>query len=261
MDDRSKAWTNKDKKEQVVKREVVNNNFKPSPKPTHLNSFNRNDNQNSQETSSASVRIVKPTRSISGGDDPVRGRGSGITRGRGWKSVGRPSTNSEIQKRRSIVQTPDEQEYIVSQNFINKNMNNQQHATAVRMEEVERGISNMAVREIGTSGMGRGGGHSRQPSSVPPRLQGQEAQRQAGPKRYSSLRQRSLPETVGMGPPSAVPSQQQAPAAAAPAFAPHPHAPPPTIIHYTPHAGKFTSLYIVVIITCFIFQFQFPLGP
>lgn len=241
-DDRNKTWPNNDKRESNMKREIVNNNFKPGPKQINqINNVSQNDMQNIQEMSSPPVRIVKPTRSISGGggDDMVRGRG--ITRSRGWKSAGRPNPTPDTQKRKNISQAHDNgHEYIMSQNFINKNMNSsQQQAAPPIVEEVERGMSNMSVREPLS---GRSGGHNRQTSSVPPRLQGQEAQRQVAPKRYSSLRQRSLPETAGMATGGAVPPQQQPPPAAASAFTPHPHPPPPTIIHYTPH-GKFPKIY------------------
>lgn len=208
---------NVDKKESQIKKDPIRQPIQ--------NTTNRRETYYQDRPNNMSTRVIKSGRS-SFSDDSTRGRG--ITRSRGWRGSGRPTTDT---RRKNLPSNQDnEQDYIMSQNFINKNMSTQQ-STQMPMEELERGISNINVRENIPSNRG---GHNRSVNNVPPRLQSQESQRQGAPKRYSSLRQRSLPETsvaVPNGPPP-----QQVPPVTAPTFAPH-HPPPPTIIHFTPHTG------------------------
>lgn len=102
----------------------------------------------------------------------------GVTRARGFRGVGRGGQT------RSKPPQDDNNDYIMSQNFTNKNINQQV------MSDVEKDMSNMNIQE-GSYGRGGKFNNSRQ-ASVPPRLQAE----QRGSKRYSSLRQRSLPETA-----------------------------------------------------------------
>ncbi|XP_030765143.1 protein CASC3 isoform X1 [Sitophilus oryzae] len=81
----------------------------------------------------------------------------------------------------------DNNEFIQSQNFTNKNNTHNQ------IGEIEKEMSQMNIQE-GSFKNNKQGGSSNQnrQASVPPRLQQSE---QKGSKRYSSMRQRSLPET------------------------------------------------------------------
>lgn len=74
-------------------------------------------------------------------------------------------------------------DFIASQNFTNRNNN-------VHIQELERDMSKMNVQD-GNYNKGTKHGNQRQ-GSVPPRLQSE----QKGSKRYSSIRQRSLPEAA-----------------------------------------------------------------
>lgn len=70
----------------------------------------------------------------------------------------------------------DKEDFIQTQNFTNKNS----------VQEVEKDMSKLSME-----GNFKGGKHNNQrQGSVPPRLQSE----QKGSKRYSSMRQRSLPE-------------------------------------------------------------------
>lgn len=60
-----------------------------------------------------------------------------------------------------------------------------------RVQNIEHDLENLNLQDVTVKGGGKGA--SPRQGSVPPRLQ---AEQQKGSKRYSSLRQRSLPETA-----------------------------------------------------------------
>lgn len=106
------------------------------------------------------------------------------------------------------VDNEEYSDYIISQNFTNKSINHSQSS----IPKLEKDMANMSVQqkpgETSTNSPsytgntisrgGKYGGGSTRQTSVPPRLQNE----QRGSKRYSSLRQRSLPDT-GAAPPFA----------------------------------------------------------
>lgn len=77
-------------------------------------------------------------------------------------------------------------DYIQTQNFTNKNN------SANQIAEMEKEINQLDIQD-GVYKGGKSSSNQNRQGSVPPRLQGGE---QKGPKRYSSMRQRSLPEAA-----------------------------------------------------------------
>lgn len=93
------------------------------------------------------------------------------------------SRNFEMKKDQKVVQKPNKKDdYIHTQNFTNK-INRQ-------TQEIEKEMGKMSINE-GSYNKNNKYNNPRQ-ISVPPRLQNE----QKGSKRYSSIRQRSLPETA-----------------------------------------------------------------
>ncbi|KAH1006747.1 hypothetical protein HUJ05_007460 [Dendroctonus ponderosae] len=131
-------------------------------------------------------RIIAPKKEIK--DSDYKGF---TTKTRQQRSV--RSENQKVLPPRNLKK---ENEYIQSQNFSNKNSNQNQIA------EMEREISSLNIQDGVYKGKrtSAGSNNNNKPNannqnrqgSVPPRLQNSEPK---GSKRYSSLRQRSLPET------------------------------------------------------------------
>lgn len=78
-------------------------------------------------------------------------------------------------------------DYIQTQNFTNKNN------SANQIAEMEKEINQLDIQDGVYKGGKNAPSNQNRQGSVPPRLQGGE---QKGPKRYSSMRQRSLPEAA-----------------------------------------------------------------
>lgn len=114
----------------------------------------------------------------------------------GFKSGGRTGDSNRNRNHKNQNQQQEEgfTDYILSQNFTNKSMSQQQQQQQ-GAQDLDKDVANMNIQDGGyNNSRGSGkfvGGGSRQ-TSVPPRLQAE----QRGSKRYSSLRQRSLPETA-----------------------------------------------------------------
>lgn len=129
-----------------------------------------------------SGRVIKPNREIKDSDY------KGFTRPRNYKSSRneqKPPSPSASQQQHPPSK---KSEYIQSQNFTNKN----------KVQELEGDMSKLSMQD----GLKNGGKQNNQrQGSVPPRLQGE----QKSSKRYSSLRQRSLPETAAPPPFGQVP--------------------------------------------------------
>lgn len=140
----------------------------------------RNNPQQTQ-TRVGSGRVIKPKKEIK--DSDYRGFTTKTRQVRNLKNESQKnipqsstSNNSRNQKREDFIQT---------QNFTNKNNN---------FQELEKDMSKMNIHDSnngGSSGSGYKNNKQRQ-GSVPPRLQNE----QKGSKRYSSMRQRSLPESA-----------------------------------------------------------------
>lgn len=127
--------------------------------------------QNGKLQRVGSGRVVNPKKEIK--DSDYRG----FTKPRNYKTS---NVEQKLPPKKAYTRNAD---FIQSQNFTNKN---QQH----KIHELEGEMSKLAVQE-GSIKNGSKSNSQRQ-GSVPPRLQGE----QKSSKRYSSLRQRSLPETA-----------------------------------------------------------------
>ncbi|XP_044263228.1 protein CASC3 [Tribolium madens] len=114
-----------------------------------------------------SGRVVKPKREIKDSDY------------RGFTTKTRQVRNMKTDQK-VVPKSSKKDDFIQSQNFTNKNNN---------IQDLERDLSKLNVQD----GVHKGGKHGGQrQGSVPPRLQSE----QKGSKRYSSIRQRSLPESA-----------------------------------------------------------------
>ncbi|EFA07541.2 barentsz [Tribolium castaneum] len=114
-----------------------------------------------------SGRVVKPKREIKDSDY------------RGFTTKTRQVRNMKTDQK-VVPKSSKKDDFIQSQNFTNKNNN---------IQELEKDLSKLNVQD----GVHKGGKHGGQrQGSVPPRLQSE----QKGSKRYSSIRQRSLPESA-----------------------------------------------------------------
>lgn len=129
-------------------------------------------------------RVVKPKKEIKDSDY------KGFTRPRNYKSSRveqKPQQTPSQQQQSPGIKKPD---FIQSQNFTNKN----------KVQDLESDMNKLSMHD----GVRNGGKPNNQrQGSVPPRLQGE----QKSSKRYSSLRQRSLPETAAPPPFSQHPPQ------------------------------------------------------
>lgn len=116
-----------------------------------------------------SGRVAKPKKEIKDSDY------------RGFTTKTRQVRNMKTEQK-IVPNNSKKDDFIASQNFTNRNNN-------VQIQELERDLSKMNVQD----GNYKGAKHSGQrQGSVPPRLQSE----QKGSKRYSSIRQRSLPEAA-----------------------------------------------------------------
>ncbi|CAH1164399.1 unnamed protein product [Phaedon cochleariae] len=113
------------------------------------------------------------------------------------------------------------EDFIQSQNFTNRN--NQEHSQNI-VQDIERGIEKLSVDNESRS---RNNNNQRQ-GSVPPRLQNEQ---RSSSKRYSSMRQRSLPEANTPPMPANYPTSFY-PDNYAPQTVPGPVAPP--LLHPNP---------------------------
>lgn len=161
---------------------------------------NRNENGNYkfQKPPSPSIKreqrnetrtITRTIKSTHKPEDPSKlgGQPRGVTKTRGFRPAGRGGSNSNRNPSKPLGSPQEEtSDYILSQNFTNKNINQQS------LSELEKEVSNLNIQESGNYGRGGKFNNARQ-ASVPPRLQ---AEQRGGSKRYSSIRQRSLPETT-----------------------------------------------------------------
>lgn len=163
----------------------ISNQIPKSEPPLNRENGNyKQQNQSPRREYKEQPRMI--TRTIKASPKPdeigraINSNAQGITRTRGFRGGGRGTVT-----RNQKPLTQKENEFIMSQNYTNKNIGQQ-------IQEVENEMSNISLQD-GGYGSGRGGKFSgpRQ-VSVPPRLQAE----QRGSKRYSSLRQRSLPETA-----------------------------------------------------------------
>lgn len=136
----------------------------------HYNSTSQNERQNGKvhQQRVGTGRIVKPKKEIKDSDY------KGFTKSRQYKSS---KTEQKVLPRRSAK---PESDYIQSQNYTNKN----------NTQDVEADLAKLSLQDAGHKNSGKHGGQRQ--ASVPPRLQAE----QKASKRYSSLRQRSLPETA-----------------------------------------------------------------
>lgn len=105
---------------------------------------------------------------------PVSEYNGFTSKGRNYKT---PRIGMKNQKKE------DYKEYIHSRNFSSKNAN----SSSVDQAETEAALKKLTIQDTN-----RGKQNSQRQGSVPPRLQNEPK----GPKRYSSMRQRSLPEMV-----------------------------------------------------------------
>lgn len=114
-----------------------------------------------------SGRVVKPKREIKDSDY------------RGFTTKTRQVRNMKTDQK-VVPKTARNDDFIQSQNFTNRNNS---------VQDLEKDLSKLNVQD----GVYKGGKHGGQrQGSVPPRLQSE----QKGSKRYSSIRQRSLPESA-----------------------------------------------------------------
>ncbi|XP_060536750.1 protein CASC3 [Cylas formicarius] len=129
---------------------------------------------NKEQVKASSTHSIKPKKEIK--DSDYRGFTAKTKQQRGVRSEQQKVLPSRNPRK-------DSTEFIHSQNFTNKN--------EILVEELEKNINNLALQD-GTYNTNKHGNNQGRQGSVPPRLQQSE---QKGPKRYSSMRQRSLPET------------------------------------------------------------------
>jgi protein CASC3 len=114
-----------------------------------------------------SGRVIKPKREIKDSDY------------RGFTTKTRQVRNMKTDQK-VVPKTQKKDDFIQSQNFTNKNNN---------VQDLEKDMSKLNVQDGVYKGSKHGGPRQ---GSVPPRLQSE----QKGSKRYSSIRQRSLPESA-----------------------------------------------------------------
>ncbi|XP_049818458.1 protein CASC3 isoform X2 [Aethina tumida] len=168
-----------------------NGNFFPSNQQQSSNSVSENvrqhhQNNPSQQEANANKalpqprvgtgRVVKPKKEIK--DSDYRGFTTRSRQVRNAKVEQKPVPNRNHAKKEDFIQ---------SQNFTNRNSG---------MQELEKDMGKLNVQE-GTS-HGKGGkqhaaNNAQRQGSVPPRLQSEQ---KGSSKRYSSMRQRSLPESA-----------------------------------------------------------------
>ncbi|XP_050296539.1 protein CASC3-like isoform X2 [Anthonomus grandis grandis] len=130
-------------------------------------------------------RIVKPNREIKDSDY------------KGFTTKTRQTRGVRTDSQKVLPPRKKENNFIQTQNFTNKSSNNHQ----IQVADMEKEINKLSLQEKNNkTGAGNYQQSNRQGGSVPPRLQNQAVDQQKGPKRYSSMRQRSLPET-GATPP------------------------------------------------------------
>lgn len=115
-------------------------------------------------------RVIKPKKEIKDSDY------KGFTRPRNYKTA---KTEQKPQPKK----TNKDSDFIHSQNFTNKSQQSKMH-------ELETDLNRLSVQDASSKSSSKP--NSQRQGSVPPRLQGE----QKSSKRYSSLRQRSLPETA-----------------------------------------------------------------
>lgn len=117
-----------------------------------------------------SGRVVKPKKEIKDSDY------KGFTRPRNYKTT-------KVEQKPPPKKSNKDSDFIHSQNFTNKSQQNKVH-------ELETDMNKLSVQDGAPKNVGKQ--MSQRQGSMPPRLQGE----QKSSKRYSSLRQRSLPETA-----------------------------------------------------------------
>ncbi|CAG9764121.1 unnamed protein product [Ceutorhynchus assimilis] len=142
------------------------------------NNSDQNYNRSNHITRAGSGRIVKPTREIKDSDY------------RGFTSKSRQQRGTRSENQTILPPRKRETDFIQSQNFTNKTNHINQVA------ELEKEINQLNIQDGVYKGSNRNNAQNsnqNRQGSGPPRLQNSEQQKSS--KRYSSMRQRSLPET------------------------------------------------------------------
>lgn len=149
---------------EIIKDNITTSNYNNNVQNDGNVPYNNNKSQRV-----GSGRVTKPKRENKRGDEC-----SGFTRTRDF----------ETKKDQKIMpKHMKKDDYIQSQNFTNKNNKSQ-------TQDLEKDMNKLSINEGGYSKNNKY--NNQRQVSVPPRLQNE----QKGSKRYSSIRQRSLPETA-----------------------------------------------------------------